>query len=105
MVPMHNRHIALTSIGDDAVRLALIGDIDAACAVEIQDHIARLAEVGTHLEIDLTATTFLDSDGAAPLIAAARKALARHDELVIIGWSAAAEHLRDALRQLTPSCH
>lgn len=102
---MPARHITLTSIGEDAVRLALIGDIDAACAPEIQDHIARLSDIGVHLEVDLTDTTFLDSDGAAPLIAAARKAWARQDELVIIGWSAPAEHLRDALRRLQPSCH
>lgn len=94
-------HVTITSIGDDGVQLALIGEIDASVATEVAAHIAPLAAAHAHLEIDLGATTFIDSDGAAPLIDAAREAIERNDRLVVTGWSPATRHFRDAFIEIS----
>lgn len=91
------RHIAITSIAAEAVRVELCGEIDGACAGELTERTSALVTSGAHLEIDLSHTTFLDTDGAAPLLHAAEAARARGDELCIVAWSPATEHLRDAL--------
>lgn len=100
---MISQHVVIASIDTEVVRIELCGEIDGACAAEVADRVGALVAAGAHLEIDLSRTTFLDTDGAAPLIRAAEIARTHDDELRVVAWSRATEHLRAALTRVCTS--
>ena len=58
---------------DDAVVIRVDGDLDMASADEFRDAMARIA-LGSHVVIDLTSCTFLDSAGMRVIAATVRQA-------------------------------
>ena len=65
-------------------RIALAGDIDVAADPQIRAALARaLARTGSHLIIDLSATSFLDSTGINTLVLAHKAAQAAAVRLIV----------------------
>ena len=74
----------------DGWRIELKGDIDVAADAPVRAALAHaLARTGSHVEIDLGATTFLDSTGINNLVLAHKAAQAASVRLIVRPGSAA----------------
>jgi stage II sporulation protein AA (anti-sigma F factor antagonist) len=68
----------------DGWRIVLSGDIDVAADAHVRAALGRaLARTGSHLVIDLSKTTFLDSTGLNDLVLAHKAAQAASVRLVV----------------------
>jgi anti-sigma B factor antagonist len=61
-----------------SVTLTIVGEIDAATSPQLRQELSDLIEGGTeHIELDLSAMTFIDSTGLGVLVGALKR---MHDE-------------------------
>jgi anti-sigma B factor antagonist len=72
-------------IGDDTHVVAVTGEIDLFTAPDFKRHISASIDDGvTHVVVDLTTTTFIDSSSLGVLIGAHRRLKLRDGSLVIV---------------------
>src|SRR4051794_16334585 len=72
-------------IGDDVHVVAVMGEIDLFTAPEFKQRVSAPIDAGrTHLVVDLTATTFIDSSSLGVLIGAHRRLRRLNGSLVIV---------------------
>ena len=91
------RGLALTieQLKDDAVKIALRGELDLDHAYTYDEELKRV-EALTHLRcicLDLRELTFLDSCGLARLVAARRRAMKAGRRLVLVRGPAAVQRV------------
>jgi anti-sigma B factor antagonist len=78
------------SLGDEAHVVAVTGEIDLFTAPEFKQRVAAPIDAGcTHVIVDLTATTFIDSSSLGVLIGAHRR-LRRHGGRLVVVCSSEA---------------
>lgn len=78
---------------EGATRLRLRGELDAATAVELGQHVA--ASTANEVELDMAEVTFMDSSGLAAVLEAHRRLAADHRRLVLVGRSTAVQRVLD----------
>ena len=72
-------------VGDDTHVVAVAGEIDLFTAPDFKQHVAAPIDEGvTHVVVDLTKTTFIDSSSLGVLIGAHRRLKLRGGSLVIV---------------------
>jgi anti-sigma B factor antagonist len=72
-------------VGDDAHVVAVAGEIDLFTAPDFKQHVAGPIDAGvSHVVVDLTKTTFIDSSSLGVLIGAHRRLKLRGGSLVIV---------------------
>ena len=76
-----------------ATCLRLRGELDAATAVELGEHVA--AATSPEVQVDLGGVTFLDSSGLAALLEAHRRLAAEHRRLVLLDRSPVVQRVLD----------
>jgi anti-sigma B factor antagonist len=76
--------------------VTLIGDIDVAAAPDLNRLLESLETFSSPVEIDMSAVTFLDSSGLAPLIAATRRRIETCPPLYISARSRPVQRLLHA---------
>jgi anti-sigma B factor antagonist len=91
------RGLALTieQLKDDAVKIALRGELDLEHAYTFDEELKRV-EALKHLRcicLDLRELTFLDSCGLARLVAARRRAMKAGHRLVLVRGTAAVQRV------------
>jgi anti-sigma B factor antagonist len=73
------------AVGDDTHLVAVTGEIDLFTAPDFKRHVAAPIDAGvTHVVVDLTKTTFIDSSSLGVLIGAHRRLKLRGGSLVIV---------------------
>ena len=73
------------AVGDDTHVVAVTGEIDLFTAPDFKQHVAAPIDGGvTHVVVDLTKTTFIDSSSLGVLIGAHRRLKLRGGSLVIV---------------------
>src|SRR4051812_24364510 len=73
-----------TRLGASTHRIVVEGELDLYTAPELKDELADLSREVTHVHVDLSGVTFLDSSGIAVLMSAARQ-LRERDGVVVLG--------------------
>ena len=73
-----------TRLGPSTYRIVVEGELDLYTAPELKDELADLSHEVTHVYVDLSGVTFLDSSGIAVLMSAARQ-LRERDGVVVLG--------------------
>ncbi|HEX6022252.1 MAG TPA: STAS domain-containing protein [Solirubrobacter sp.] len=73
------------TVGDGAHVVAVQGEIDLFTAPEFKQRVAQTIDAGaTHVIVDLTETTFIDSSSLGVLIGAHRRLLRLQGRLVVV---------------------
>ncbi len=72
----------LTQRDDDPSILVVAGELDTHTAPQLDEHLERV-EAGTHLVLDLAATSFVSSAGLSAMLKAQRRLRADGGSLVI----------------------
>ena len=90
------RGLALTiePLKDDAVKIALRGELDLEHAYTFDEELKRVEALGPScICLDLRELTFLDSCGLARLVAARRRAMKAGRRLVLVRGTAAVQRV------------
>ena len=90
------RGLALTieQLKDDAVKIALRGELDLEHAYTFDEELKRVEALNLRcICLDLRELTFLDSCGLARLVAARRRAMKAGRRLVLVRGSAAVQRV------------
>jgi anti-anti-sigma factor len=78
----------VTHVDGDRAGLAFRGEVDYAVTARFREALVELAEAGsTHLDLDLSGVTFLDSRGLSVLLHARRRVLRLGGSLRVVAVS------------------
>ena len=82
--------------GDGSATVAVSGELDLSTASEMRDHLyALLARGTTHLTVDVTGLTFIDSTGLGVIVAVLKRAREAGGNLVLKGPNRSARKVLD----------
>jgi anti-anti-sigma factor len=86
LLPEAHAHVLGLTIGRDAARVHLAGDIDLAAADDLSRLMVSLDLMAyMAVDVDLGEVTFLDSSGVGPLVEATRRRRRDHLSPLLIG--------------------
>lgn len=78
-------HVESIETGDHAFRVVLSGEVDLYTAPELKGELARLLELGaTHVVVDMTTTTYIDSTTLGVLLGALKRLRPNGGELALV---------------------
>jgi anti-sigma B factor antagonist len=81
---------------DGSATIAVSGELDLSTASQMRDHLYALLAAGTtHLTIDVTGLTFIDSTGLGVIVAVLKRAREAGGNLVLKGPSRSARKVLD----------
>jgi len=80
-------HMVLETVGDVAVAVVPVEELDAGNASEFKRDVAPLIDANTRLVLDLSRLHFVDSSGLGAFISCLRKLNAKGGDLKLCGMS------------------